>query len=222
MNKTALAVSGIGVGAGLYYFLHPDRGERRRARLRRQIVRLAHECGEAAERTAHDTGSQWWGLLHTLRSLARGREAVADEALEVRLRAKLGHLVKHPSTLEIGVDDGVVTLRGPVLADEEDELLDAISDIRGVREIKNRLMIYESPEEAQIHSIDGELEGGNHDGARGNRAARVMTGTAGAALALLGLRLQSRAGQSVAMLGLGLLANAIAGSDVIRLPKVHS
>lgn len=222
MNKTAWAVSGIGVGAGLYYFLHPDRGGRRRDRLRRQIIRLAQECGEAAERTAHDAGSHWWGLLHTLRSLARGREPVPDEALEVRLRAKLNHLVKHPSTLEISVQDGVVTLRGPVLAEEEDELLDAISDIRGVREIKNRLMIYDSPEEAQIDSIEADLEGGTHAGGGGSRAARVMTGTAGAALALLGLRLQNRAGQSVAMLGLGLLANAIAGSDVIRLPKVHS
>ena len=222
MNKTALAVSGIGVGAGLYYFLHPDRGERRRARLRRQVIRLVEECGEAAERTAHQTGSQWWGLLHSLRSLARGRDTVPDEALEVRLRAKLDHLVKHPSTLEISVEDGVVTLRGPVLAEEEDELLDAVSDIRGVREIKNRLMIYESPEEARIDSIEGGMEDRNHDGPAGSRAARVVTGTAGAALALLGLRLQNRAGQSVAMLGLGLLANAIAGSDVIRLPKVHS
>jgi len=222
MNKTALAFSGLGIGAGLYYFLHPDRGPRRRAMLRHQVGRLMHECGEAAEKTARDAGSQWWGVLHALRSVVRGRETVPDEALEARLRARLDPLVRHPSTLEIGVADGVVTLLGPVLAEEEDDLLAAIADLRGVREIKNRLMIYESPEEAQMEWEEA-AEWRQARAQPGNgAAARVLTGAAGAALALLGMRLQNRAGSSVAMLGLGLLANAIAGSDVVRLPRVHS
>jgi len=64
MNKTALLIGGLGLGAGLIYVLDPERGERRRTIARAQL-----------ERYRRQTGALW---NHTTRSLGRqGRELLA-------------------------------------------------------------------------------------------------------------------------------------------------
>jgi hypothetical protein len=68
MNKTALLIGGVCLGAGLIYILDPERGEQRRAMARTQL-----------ERYRRQTDDLW---DHTTRSLSRqAREFLARGAL---------------------------------------------------------------------------------------------------------------------------------------------
>jgi uncharacterized membrane protein len=64
---------------------------------------------------------------------------VADEVIVQRLRARLGRAVSHPRALEIAVVAGRAILRGPILADEADEVVRAARSVAGVRDVVDRL-----------------------------------------------------------------------------------
>jgi len=80
MNKTALLIGGLGLGAGLIYMLDPERGERRRATARAQL-----------ERYRHQTDDLW---DHTTRSLGR-------QARELFARAPLARRYRRPGPREL-------------------------------------------------------------------------------------------------------------------------
>ena len=58
MNKTALLIGGLGLGAGLIYILDPERGERRRAMARAQIERYRRHTEGLWDHTARSLSSQ--------------------------------------------------------------------------------------------------------------------------------------------------------------------
>jgi hypothetical protein len=73
MNKTALLIGDVGLGAGLIYMLDPERGEQRHAMARTQL-----------ERYRRQTDALW---DHTTRSLGRqAREFLAMAPLARRYR----------------------------------------------------------------------------------------------------------------------------------------
>jgi osmotically-inducible protein OsmY len=80
-------------------------------------------------------------LRGTLRS---GREEVTDEVLGNRVRSQIGRHVSHPRAIEVAAHDGVVTLRGPILANEVDELLTAVLTVRGVRDVDDQLDVHKT------------------------------------------------------------------------------
>ena len=80
MNKTALLIGGLGLGAGLIYMLDPERGERRRAMARAQL-----------ERYRRQTDGLW---DHTTRSLSR-------QARELLARAPLARRYRRPGLGEV-------------------------------------------------------------------------------------------------------------------------
>jgi osmotically-inducible protein OsmY len=147
VNKQANFVSGLIVGAGLMYVLDPARGKRRRALLRDQMVHAAHELEDVGERTA--------GKSQDLRNRARGavaetrtrlrREDVDDSVLEARVRAEIGRVVSNPGAIQVAAEEGHVTLSGPVLEHEVEELLSSASSVRGVGEVENRLDPHAEP-----------------------------------------------------------------------------
>ena len=63
--------------------------------------------------------------------------------LAERVRAALGHQSDHMRTLEVVVQDGVVTLRGAVPTDELQRVLRAARKVRGVREVRDELNLQE-------------------------------------------------------------------------------
>src|SRR5688500_13523774 len=99
-------LAGLGAGAGLIYFLDPEAGRRLRSIVRHAGGRLRH-----------------------------GGLAGDDAALHDRVRAQLGHFLSHPEAVEVIAEDGLVTLRGPVLAHEVDQLLRAVTDLPGVYDV---------------------------------------------------------------------------------------
>jgi len=79
MNRACALLGGVGLGAGLMYFLDPDLGRRRRSFARDKAVRLAHEARDAADVVAKDMSNRAQGLASgDLAALAGGKRALSN------------------------------------------------------------------------------------------------------------------------------------------------
>jgi BON domain len=154
-NNSGLALlGGIGIGAALMYFFDPDRGRRRRALLRDKLVSCTNQTEMYAGKAARDLRNRAQGLVAELGNNFRSEE-VTDEQLVARVRAELGRHAVHQRALEITASEGRVTLRGPALASEVDELLSAVASVRGVAGVDSQLEVHEQA--AGISSLQGEV-----------------------------------------------------------------
>lgn len=213
---TSLLV-GAGAGAGLMYLLDPDLGNRRRALVRDQLVRARHLTEDAMDATSRDVRNRARGVVAELRSRLVP-EDVTDDVLQERVRARLGQTVRYARSIETTVADGVVTLRGPVLADDVARVVRRVGQVAGVRAVDNRLDVHAEPGD-----VPG-LQGAQHSSRSGevlelmqgqlSPTARLATGLGGALLALWGLRRLDAAGVPVATIGMALLARG-AGNPAV-------
>jgi len=144
MKKTWTGVGGLGAGAALMYLFDPERGKRRRALLRDKVFHVAHSTGEKLDVKSRDAANRLHGLLARTRSLLT-RERVPDTVVAERVRSRIGHVVSHPGSIEVTVQDGRVTLTGPALSRELDQLLSEAARVRGVTGIENKLDLHEEP-----------------------------------------------------------------------------
>jgi osmotically-inducible protein OsmY len=145
---------GIGIGATLMYILDPDRGGRRRALIRDKAVRASNKTQEFVGKMSRDLSNRAQGLVAETKNMF-SRETVSDETLVEHIRVELGRHPVHHRAIEITANQGSVTLRGPALASEVDELLSAVSSVRGVMEVDNQLEVHEQAE--SISSLQGEV-----------------------------------------------------------------
>jgi hypothetical protein len=178
-------------GAGLMFLLDPDRGRRRRALVRDQLVRAAHRTGDAVDATSRDVGNRARGVVAELRSRLVNVE-VSDGVLQERVRARIGSVIGHAGAIEAAVIDGRVSLRGPVLADDVDRLLRRVRRVPGVREVINQLDVHDEPGGAPgLPGHPRALRRGEVFEllqTRWSPTARLFAGLAGAAMALWGVR----------------------------------
>lgn len=208
MKLTSLLV-GAGAGAGLMYLLDPELGNRRRARVRDQLVRARHLTGGAVDATSRDVRNRARGVVAELRSRLIPGD-VSDDVLHERVRARLGQIVRYARSITTTVETGRVTLRGPALTADVSRIVRRIGQVPGVREVDNRL---ESHAEAGavpgLEAARGASPGGEVlDLTPGvlSPTARLATRVGGALLALWGLRRLDAAGVPVATIGMALLA----------------
>jgi hypothetical protein len=207
MNITSLLV-GAGTGAGLMYLFDPDLGNRRRALLRDQLVHAGHLTGDAMDATSRDMRNRARGVVAELRSHLLPGD-VSDDVLHERVRARLGQIVRYARSIETTVDDGFVTLRGPVLAADVARVVRRVGRVPGVRDVDNQL---------DVHAEPGDVPGlqGAHAAASGqvlpltrgslSPTARLSAVVGGALLALWALRRLGPAGMPVATIGMALLS----------------
>jgi hypothetical protein len=66
-------------------------------------------------------------------------ERPSDDLLVERVRSEMGHVVRHPRRLSVTADAGWIGLRGDILPDEKDALIDTIKNIPGVFGIDDHL-----------------------------------------------------------------------------------
>jgi hypothetical protein len=209
----------MGAGAALMYFLDPNTGGRRRALVRDQVVHAAHKTGDAVDATSRDLSNRARGVVAELRGRLDGND-VSDATIGERVRARIGAVVGHASALQSSVSEGIVTLSGPILADDVDRLLRRVHAVRGVRGIDDRLEIHAEP--GGVPALQGQprrRRGGEvfelwQD--HWSPTARLLTGAAGAALIVGGLRRLDHMGMSIAALGLGLLSRASTNLPISR------
>lgn len=137
-------LGGVGVGAGLMYFLDPERGRRRRAGVRDKMVSLGNHATCAVDRVgglSRDMRNRAYGMLAEAKGKLRSDD-IDDEVLTARVRSKLGHKIGHPDWIEVRADHGCVTLSGMVPAAEADALQSCVSGVRGVREVASNVAIH--------------------------------------------------------------------------------
>ena len=117
MNKALLFGAGLGVGTAAMFLLDPDRGKRRRALVRDKFALALTKTGDCMEVTGRDLRNRTRGTIAAIQSRFSS-EQPDDSVLVDRVRSKLGRIVSHPSAVEVTVENGNVTLSGPVLAGE--------------------------------------------------------------------------------------------------------
>jgi uncharacterized membrane protein len=213
-------IGGLGVGASLMYVFDPLVGRRRRAVARDKVAKFAHKTVEGMETTSNDILHRARGIMAETKSWMFNENEVSDNVLAGRVRSQLGFLVSHPRSIEVGVEDGNVTLSGPILEGEIDRLLRRISAMRGVRKLENRLEAH-----ANANSVPG-LQGKPRQ-ARGLRAdimqsswspaTRFIVGSAAGASLFYGARRRDGLGTAAGVLGTGLLARALTNLEFRRL-----
>lgn len=210
-------VGGLGLGAGLMYWLDPDGGRRRRARTRQKLVHGAHEVAEEAEKGARDLAHRTRGALARGRSVLR-RGAVPDDVVVERVRARLGRACSHPSAIDVRCEAGTVFLSGPILRDEVDDVLSAVSRVRGVDEVQDRLEVHDTAE--NVPALQGGAVRRGQVGRRGNGwtpAARLVGGAAGAALLGWGVTHRGPLGWASGAVGTGVLVRSVVNRSWRRL-----
>jgi uncharacterized membrane protein/ElaB/YqjD/DUF883 family membrane-anchored ribosome-binding protein len=208
----------FGAGAALMYFLDPGRGARRRAVARDKVAHALHKTGDAAETTGRDLRNRAQGLVAEIRGRFE-QEEVEDDVLVARVRAAMGRTISNPSSIAVTASDGQVTLSGPVLAREVDDLLSCVRSVRGVGDVVNQLAVH-----ARADDVPG-LQGGAVR--RGDEfelfqenwtpAARVLVGTVGGALAVAGARRRDALGSVIGLVGLALLSRGATNIELRRL-----
>jgi hypothetical protein len=218
-------IGGVTAGLGLMYFLDPDQGRRRRALARDQMVHAAHKTGDAMDATSRDIANRAKGAVAELRGRWQGAE-VSDDLLRERVRARVGAVVGHPSSIEVDVRDGRVTLSGPILVYEVDRLLRRVAAVRGVKDVEDRLEVHAEP--GNVPGLQGAPRpprGGEvFDLMQRNwsPSTRLFTGLAGLSLAAWGARRLTVFGIAMATVGVGLLSRAVANVPLSSLSGLES
>jgi osmotically-inducible protein OsmY len=148
--------AGVAAGTLAMYYLDKQSGRRRRALVRDKLVAAGHDAADLAESAGKRTVDRLKGIVATGRfDRVGGDQAASDSQLHERIRARLGRVVSHPKSIQVEVDQGSVCLRGHILTRELDELLSEVSQMRGVRTVRNELTCHDT--------ADGipELQGSN-------------------------------------------------------------
>jgi uncharacterized membrane protein len=198
--------------------LDPDRGRRRRARVRDKLAHAINKAGDSIDATSRDLRNRARGLVAESGSLLR-RERVSDEVLIERVRSEVGRVVSHPHSIHVTANQGRVTLSGPILESEVNGLLGSVSSVRGVTGVENHL---------EIHERAGDVPGLQGGVARpGERfelmqanwspTARLLVGAAGGALIFYGVKRRDALGTAASTLGAGLLTRGLTNIEMKRI-----
>jgi len=218
MNKLTTFASGFGLGVAFNYLFDKDRGARHRALARDRVAHYYHAAPEFTAQAVRDLSNRARGLA------AMARAAVADgmapdHIIVERVRARLGRFVSHPGSIEVTATDGIVTLRGPVLRHEVDDLLKVVRAVPGVKGVENQLQVH--ADSLHVPGLQGGVpRPGERIEFRQNNwspGARMTAILGGGALALSATRMRGIAGVAAGLLGAGLALRGLTNLPLNRL-----
>jgi uncharacterized membrane protein len=200
------------------YIFDPERGKRRRADARNRITHLTNKTNDVIGKTSRDIGNRISGIVAEAESIFR-KDEVSDEVLTARVRSKLGRVVSHPGSIDVKAIDGRVTLSGPIIAEEAENLLKNVAAIKGVAGVENRLEPHE-----RAGSVPGLQDGRVNLGERSafmqtnwSPTTRLVAGAAGGALAVYGAKRRGLVGAAMGTVGLGVLSRALTNLEIKRI-----
>jgi osmotically-inducible protein OsmY len=149
--------AGVAAGTLAMYYLDKQSGRRRRALVRDKLVAAGHDAADMAESAGKRTVDHLKGIVATRRfDRVGGHEPESDSQLHERIRARLGRVVSHPKSIQVEVDQGSVWLRGHILTQELDELLSEVSQMHGVKTVRNELTCHDTAQ--GIPELQGSTE----------------------------------------------------------------
>ena len=203
------------------YLADPGSGARRRGLIRGGFTHTRRKLLQFMDATVRDTRNRAVGLGARTRSLFGSRD-VSDDILVERVRSRMGRYVSHPRAVEVTANDGVVTLRGPILQVELRDLLKAVRSVRGVCSIENRLDVYESASGIPSLQHGVTRTGMRMDILQENWApsTRALAGLCGIALIGTGAGRGGILGSSLSACGLGLLARSVSNKQLKSLAGI--
>ena len=184
------------------------------------MAHAARMLARATGATSRDLTHRIYGTLAESGNLFRCEE-ISDDVLTDRVRARIGRSVSHPHAISVTVNDGHVSLSGPVLAHEAPRLLSGVSSVRGVKGVENALTVHTEAE--NISSLQG---GRPRTGDRfalmqtnWSPTARLLAGLAGGALMANCLARRSLLGAPLGAVGAGLLMRSATNMDMKSLRR---
>lgn len=214
MQKATIALTSLGVGAGLMYFADPLEGRRRRARLRDAGVHTAHVLEAAAGTASRDAEHRFVGLAARTMASITAKPTPTDEVLGARVRTRIGRLVSHPGAIDVAAAAGRITLRGPVFEAEVEQLVNGVREVPGVTAIDNHLEPH--AEAGAISALQGpgplKVNTLSRTWARWTPTTRVIAGAAGLALIAFATRRPTARRAAVGVAGFELLEQALRGT----------
>jgi len=139
MFKTIKRSPWLAMGAGLGYLFDPVSGKGRRARLRDQIAaRFRHLADFIGRKARYQMGRLWGGVYEAVSADTDWPRD--DEHLLQKVRSEAVGPTQGVDHIEISVENGVVTLEGTSRDRvREQELIDRIMAVTGVRSVRNEL-----------------------------------------------------------------------------------
>lgn len=138
MNALLKTAAVFAAGAAAMYLLDPETGRRRRSLVRERTGGAARDVQDSLRAARRDAQNRMRGTLAETESHLAA-EPVDDDTLHERIRAKLGHLLDHPSKVDVDVVDGHVVLTGEAPEDEAAALARYVAGMQGVADVENRL-----------------------------------------------------------------------------------
>jgi uncharacterized membrane protein len=218
MSKERILISGLGLGAGLMFLLDSSAGRRRRALVRDKLAYCQRKLQDGFQATSRDLKNRGTGLLAGLKSFSK-RDDLPDQVLVARVRSKLGRVCSHPRAIEVTVSRGDVTLSGPVLAYEMNDIISAVSSVRGVKRLENRLEGHQ--EAGQVSGLQGPSErlGERTElmQAHWSPASRFLVGAVGTFLTVYGLKRAGVPGSAMGLMGAAMLTRGLTNLEMKRL-----
>lgn len=224
MKKGVASIIGTGIGAGLMYYLDPERGRRRRAMVRDQMSHGLRKAVAGMDAASRDVVNRVRGTGAVARSWVWSGP-VSDEVLTQRVRSAIGRVVGHPASIEVTARDGVVTLSGPILAHEVNTLLKRVAAVGGVKSVEDRLEVYEHA--GNVPGLQGRSAARAGElpefwQSNWSPAARLAAGLAGGSAFAYGLTRRGVFAKLFALSGLALAARAATNLEVARLTGVQT
>lgn len=216
MKTTAAFLGGAAFGAGLMFIADPILGKRRRAIARDTAVHGAKVFSRAANITSRDMSRRLNGILAETKNLFTDTY-VDDAVLADRVRTEVGRVCSHPN-VEVIVEDGCVTLQGPVVDREEQAVLEAAQSVKGVCGVINRMEPHKPLQNiATQASRERQLDIMQSHWAP---TTRLLAGTIGAIAATTGFGGGFLLNALTRLVGVGLVARAASNIEFSRLITV--
>jgi uncharacterized membrane protein len=211
-------IAGAAVGALAMYMADPDRGRRRRALARDKVQHLMNKTGDALDVASRDLGNRMQGLRAEAGRRLLGKQQVSDDQLLMeRVRSKLGRAVSHPHAVKVAVNQASMTLSGPILAHEKENLLKVARDVPGVMNVIDNLEAHDSPDIPALQGGKRREPLPSFLQENWSPALRAVAAVGGGALGFYGLRSRSPASMALTAVGVGLVARSLGNMPLMRM-----
>jgi hypothetical protein len=186
VRKVSTFAAGVTLGAGAVYFLDPEMGRRRRALFRDRLQRLARRARQDLDIAARDLSNRARGAIAKLEAYIAHDGNAPDGLLVARVRSRLGRVVSHPRSIAVEAHDGRIVLSGPVLSDEEGDLLASVWRVPGVKDVESHLDVHD--EAGDVPGLQGSAVPRGVGFLEGHwpPAWQLLAGVAGACLVATG------------------------------------
>lgn len=138
MKRLMTRITWAIVGAALAYLFDPVSGQSRQARLQDQIAAVLRDIGEAAGKQVRYQAGKAKGAVYE--ATTSEEPPSSDDELRQKVKSEaVGMVPGATEHVEVHVEHGIVRLTGHSSPSEERELIERVSHVTGVREVKSDL-----------------------------------------------------------------------------------